>query len=102
MTCLFQVTVLAVVPPIALDMLLWAEDGDRSAFASVHTISCGAAPLSADLERQLKRNTGAVRVQQGKTSPCRCTVNCYLETNNRGAYCKKKVRGICCNNTFIL
>ena len=65
--CLRQVTVVTVVPPIAVDMLLSTEAGDRTAFASVHTIICGAAPLSADLERQLRRNTGVVRVQQGKT-----------------------------------
>ncbi|KAK2166480.1 hypothetical protein NP493_1319g02006 [Ridgeia piscesae] len=60
----YKVTIVAIVPPIAVDILLLTEAGDRTAFASVHTIICGAAPLSADLERQLKRNTGVVRVQQ--------------------------------------
>ena len=72
MTCLCQVTVVALVPPIALDLVLLTEAGDRTAFASVHTIICGAAPLSADVERQLKRRTGAVRVQQGKTHDLIC------------------------------
>ena len=74
MTCLRQVTILMVVPPIAVDILLLAEAGDRTAFASVHTIISGAAPLSTDLERQLKRKTGVVRVQQGKTYDLICCI----------------------------
>ena len=63
---------LLVVPPIAVDMMRAAAAGDRAAFASVHTVLCGAAVLSADMERQLKYNTGIQRVQQGN-----CQVSCF-------------------------
>ena len=58
---------LVVVPPIAVDMMRAAAAGDRAAFASVHTVLCGAAVLSADMERQLNYSTGIQRVQQGNS-----------------------------------
>ncbi|KAI0217968.1 4-coumarate--CoA ligase 1 [Lamellibrachia satsuma] len=61
---MYKATVLVVVPPIAVDMMRAAAAGDRAAFASVHTVQCGAAVLSADMERQLKYKTGIQRVQQ--------------------------------------
>ncbi|KAI0224038.1 4-coumarate--CoA ligase-like 5 [Lamellibrachia satsuma] len=61
---IYKATVLVVVPPIAVDMMRAAAAGDRAAFASVHTVLCGAAVLSADMERRLKYNTGIQRVQQ--------------------------------------
>ncbi|KAK2157123.1 hypothetical protein NP493_1903g00022 [Ridgeia piscesae] len=59
----YKATVLIVVPPIAVDITQLAEAGDRTAFASVHTIISGAAPLSPDFLRKLKRLTGIRRVQ---------------------------------------
>ncbi|KAI0222578.1 putative 4-coumarate--CoA ligase 3 [Lamellibrachia satsuma] len=61
---MYKATVLVVVPPIAVDMMRAAAAGDRAAFASVHTVLCGAAVLPADMERRLKYNTGIQRVQQ--------------------------------------
>ena len=58
-----QATVLIVVPPIAVDITQLAQPRDRVAFASVHTIISGAAPLSPDFLRKLKRLTGIRRVQ---------------------------------------
>ncbi|KAK2157121.1 hypothetical protein NP493_1903g00004 [Ridgeia piscesae] len=83
----YKVTIVSVVPPIAVDILLLTEAGDRTAFASVHTIICGAAPLSADLERQLKRNTGVVRVQQayGMTESGPTTVPEWDDDNSNGS-----------------
>jgi len=69
-----QATVLIVVPPIAVDITQLAEAGDRTAFASVHTIISGAAPLSPDFLRKLKRLTGIRRVQTCEPPSCRFVV----------------------------
>ena len=69
-----QGTVLVLVPTIAMDIMQRAEAGERTAFASVHTIISSAALLSADFLRKLQQLTDIRRVQQCKSRvliPCR-------------------------------
>ncbi|KAK2157124.1 hypothetical protein NP493_1903g00006 [Ridgeia piscesae] len=60
----YKGTVLVLVPPIAVDIMQRAEAGERTAFASVHTIISSGDALSADFLRKLQQLTDIRRVQQ--------------------------------------
>jgi len=64
--CWLQVSVLIIVPPIAVDLTCRRSIIDRAAFSSVHTAIVSAATLSPNVQRQLQHRTGIRRVQQGE------------------------------------
>ena len=63
--CDLQVTSLALVPPVAV-YLAKHPALDKYDLSSLLSVSCGAAPLQADVERALNvRLPGDVKVGQG-------------------------------------
>lgn len=78
----YQITDLAIVPPIAVALVMSPEVKARPYLKSVRVASCGAAPLSKEIQEKL-------RVMLAKDAPCTqvwgMTETCCIATRF-GAY----------------